>query len=333
MRNELPRPHDYHPSVFKHGPMHTGVAPFARADNSSHTPQQGQETQHVAEASSSMQSVVEPAAYGSTIGDIRAREYLPSGVSSISPDPPAWSAPGSAAPSRYSHDLHDSYNSRYIQGHGYVANQPSYSQSSHEVRHARRYFGEESLSSRRRSGDSQYYGSRHSYQGEYGAAGQGPEFVSRPSTHPHTSYSEAHEGGSSSQYYPGLAVQRPLSKEMQRIPNRSKRMWTPEEDEKLRIVAGPNPENWNQIGEMLPGRTGKQCRERWLNNLRPDIRKGEWSQEEDDLIIREQAKVGNHWSSIARMLPGRSDNAVKNRYNATLRKRQQSRQPTTPTTP
>jgi Myb-like DNA-binding domain len=97
-------------------------------------------------------------------------------------------------------------------------------------------------------------------------------------------------------------------------------MWTSEEDELLRQIAGDSPDNWNMIGVALPGRTGKQCRERWLNNLRPDIRKGGWSREEDDLIIREQAYRGNQWSTIARMLPGRSDNAVKNRYNATLRK-------------
>jgi Myb-like DNA-binding domain len=118
--------------------------------------------------------------------------------------------------------------------------------------------------------------------------------------------------------YDGVS-KKPLVKR-ERIPNRSKRMWTTEEDELLRKIAGDFPENWNIIGINLPGRTGKQCRERWLNNLRPDIRKGGWSREEDELILREQALRGNQWSTIARMLPGRSDNAVKNRYNATLRK-------------
>jgi hypothetical protein len=118
--------------------------------------------------------------------------------------------------------------------------------------------------------------------------------------------------------YDGVG-EKPLVKR-ERIPNRSKRMWTTEEDELLRKIAGDFPENWNMIGVNLPGRTGKQCRERWLNNLRPDIRKGGWSREEDELILREQALRGNQWSTIARMLPGRSDNAVKNRYNATLRK-------------
>jgi hypothetical protein len=102
---------------------------------------------------------------------------------------------------------------------------------------------------------------------------------------------------------------------------RSKRMWTAEEDEMLRLVAGEHPENWNEIGRALPGRTGKQCRERWLNNLRPDIRKGEWTAAEDALIVREQARRGNQWSSIARLLVGRSDNAIKNRFASKLKKR------------
>ena len=105
---------------------------------------------------------------------------------------------------------------------------------------------------------------------------------------------------------------------------KGKRLWTQEEDQLLRELAGKSPENWNVISVSLPGRTGKQCRERWLNHLRPDIRKGGWTIHEDRIILREQAARGNRWSDIARMLPGRSDNAVKNRYNATL-KRQYAR--------
>lgn len=101
---------------------------------------------------------------------------------------------------------------------------------------------------------------------------------------------------------------------------KGKRLWTPEEDEKLRRLAGDSPENWNVISIELVGRTGKQCRERWLNHLRPDIRKGGWTEEEDRIIIQEQRRHGNKWSYIARKLHGRSDNAVKNRYNATLKR-------------
>lgn len=101
---------------------------------------------------------------------------------------------------------------------------------------------------------------------------------------------------------------------------RGKRLWGADEDARLRHLAGSRPENWNMISMSLPGRTGKQCRERWLNHLQAGIRKGGWTMAEDEVILREQAARGNRWSDIARMLPGRSDNAVKNRFNATLKK-------------
>ncbi|KAM3299733.1 hypothetical protein ACQJBY_040969 [Aegilops geniculata] len=100
-----------------------------------------------------------------------------------------------------------------------------------------------------------------------------------------------------------------------------KGQWTPEEDRKLiKLVEQFGLGKWSQMAQMLPARVGKQCRERWHNHLRPNIKKNTWSEEEDMVLIQTHKEVGNKWAEIAKRLPGRTENSIKNRWNATKRR-------------
>ncbi|XP_057978223.1 transcription factor MYB3-like [Malania oleifera] len=113
----------------------------------------------------------------------------------------------------------------------------------------------------------------------------------------------------------------------------NKGAWTAEEDSKLaRCIDTHGAKKWKAVAAKAGlNRCGKSCRLRWLNYLRPNIKRGNISDEEEDLILRLHGLLGNRWSLIAGRLPGRTDNEIKNYWNSHLSKKVNQKEKTVET--
>jgi hypothetical protein len=113
------------------------------------------------------------------------------------------------------------------------------------------------------------------------------------------------------------AALQPRAKSTRRHP---RSIFTPEEDERLRLLVERYKHDWEEIARQLPGRNVRQCKERWMNYLSPQISLDPWTDAEDRLLLEKATELGPKWVRIARFFPNRTDINVKSRWFRLMRR-------------
>ena len=115
-------------------------------------------------------------------------------------------------------------------------------------------------------------------------------------------------------------IRYPIIQQKRRLKYCKHQKWTINEDIILcRLIKEFGENNWSLISEKMDGRNQRQCKDRWNNYLNPNLKVGDWTQEEDDLILKKREELGPKWKIIATFFKNRTDSMIKTRYNALIR--------------